>query len=275
MRKSRIANALDIPAMSPHLENGEDLAVKLGGFLNKHYLPLQLRLDLLDVFCGLRPAARVLVRPDDEAAYVCQDVLAFGCSIAVGKGMKWQSKSSGTTCHDWFSDRSDAATLEAMAVLYVAGSESTAQETKAADETRDDVIFAQSLGYPECCIDLVRARKRVPELSECIALYAPGGIYDPLVWPGAMLYDAPLTPHYPCSPTCAPSQALAQARVKLLVKSGCFAILKKIVRAREMIYFADDQGRLHASLRGEFVQNGHTRSAKPNMPAADRLGVSI
>lgn len=50
MRKSRIANALDIPAMSPHLENGEDLAVKLGGFLNKHYLPLQLRLDLLDVF---------------------------------------------------------------------------------------------------------------------------------------------------------------------------------------------------------------------------------
>lgn len=261
--------------MLPHLENGENLTNKVAGFLTQNYLPLQLRLDLLDVFCGLRPAARILVRPENEATQVCRDVLAFGCYIAVGKGVKWQPKSLAITCHDWFSDHSDAAGLEALAVLYVARSETKAQETRAADETRDDVIFAQALGYPDCCIDWVRERKRVPELSECIALYAPNGVYDPLVWPGAMLCDAPLTPHYPCSSTCAPSQALARARVQLLVKSGCSELLQRIIRAREMIYYTDQKGHLRAVRPGVFVKNISTRTAKPNMLAADRLDLSL
>lgn len=259
--------------MTPNCEKQEVAVGKLAVFLKKNYLPLQLRLDLLDVFCGLRPAARILVKPDDEAAKVCQDVLAFGCSIAVGKGMKWQPKSSGIMCHDWFSDRSDAITLEAMAVLYVARSETTAQKTRTADETRDDVIFARSLGYPDCCIEWVRARGRVPELSESIELYAPDGFYDPLVWPAAMLLDAALTPHYPCSPTCAPSKALAQTRVHLLMRSGCFEILQRIVHAREMTYFTDKMGRIHVLQPGDFAQSEHTRTAKPNMSADHRLGI--
>jgi hypothetical protein len=251
----------------------EELAIRLGVFLRKRHLPLQLRLDLMDVFCRLRPAARVLVKAEDEAKEVCQHILSFGFSIAVGKGIKWLPKSSVITCHDWFSEKSNTTIFESMAVLYVAASQDEAEQTRAADETRDDVVFARALGYPKCCIEWVKERKRVPEISECIELYAPEGTYDPLVWPGAMLNDAPLTPHYPCSAVCIHSQAFAQARVDLLVKLGSSEILGKIVRAREMVYYIDGQRKLRAVSTADFFASKHDRFAKPSTSAAKRLNI--
>ena len=252
----------------------EELAANQVVFLRKRHLPLQMRLDLLDVFCRLRPAARVLVKPEDEANEVCQDILSAGFFIAVGKGMKWQPQSSGITCHDWFSEKSNTTTFESMALLYVAASQDGAEQTRAADETRDDVVFARALGYPNCCIEWVNERKRVPELSECIELYAPEGTYDPLVWPGAMLNDAPLTPHYPCSAVCVHSQALAQARVDLLVKLGCTEILERIIRAREMVYYMDGQRKLRTVSTADFAASEHDRFAKPSISAAKRLNIA-
>jgi hypothetical protein len=257
----------------PSPESVEELAPKVICFLRKGHLPLQMRLDLLDVFFRLRPAARVLVRPEDEANEVCQDILSAGYSITVGKGMKWQPKSSVVTCHDWFSKKLNTTTLESMAVLYVASSQDEADQTRAADETRDDVVFARSLGYPSCCIEWVSERKRVPELSECIELYAHEGSYDPLVWPGAMLNDAPLTAHYPCSTGCVNSQVLARARVELLSKLGCYEILEKIIRAREMVYFLNDQQKLCAVPAESFTEKSHDLIARPSIAAAERLKI--
>lgn len=258
----------------PKPETVEELAPKLNAFLRKEHLPLQMRLDLLDVFCRLRPAARILIRPEDEAEEVCQAILSVGYYIAVGKGIKWQPKSSAVTCHDWFSKNSNSTTFESMAVLYVADSQAGADQTRAADETRDDVVFARALGYPSCCIEWVSVRKRVPELSECIELYAAEGSYDPLVWPGAMLNDASLTPHYPCSTSCVHSQALARARVELLVRLGCFEILESIISAREMVYFVDNQQKLRAASTADFLADNHDLYAKPSISAAKRLNIA-
>jgi hypothetical protein len=263
----------NISLILPSPEIAEEKARKLVHFLGKRHLPLQMRMDLLDVFCGLRPAARVLVKPEGEAHEVCQDILSIGFSIAVGKGVKWQPKSSGVTCHDWFSEKSNSTTFESMAVIYVAASQEEAEQTKAADETRDDVVFAHALGYPNCCIEWVNERKCVPELSECIELYASQGTYDPLIWPGAMLNDAPLTPHYPCSAICRLSKALAQARVDLLVKLGCFEILERIIRAREVVYYIDVQQKLCSVSTADFIASDHNPSAKPSISPAKGLNI--
>jgi hypothetical protein len=160
-----------------------------------------------------------------------------------------------------------------MAVLYVAPSQDEADQARAADETRDDVVFASCLGYPSCCIEWVSERKCVPELAECIELYAHEGLYDPLVWPGAMLNDAPLTAHYPCSTGCVSSQVLARARIELLSKLGCYKILEKIIQAREMVYFLDDRRKLCSVPAESFTGNCHDPIARPSIAPAERLKI--
>lgn len=256
-------------------ETGKELDAKINSFLQKKNLPLQLRLDLMDVFFQLRPAARILVRPEEEARDVCQSILSVGCHIAVGKGLKWQPKSSVVTCHDWFSKKSSPKELESMVVLYVAASQAEANQARAADETKNDAVFARALGYPNCCIEWVRSRKSVPELSDCIELYASEGNYDPLIWPGAMLHDASLTPHYPCSTSCVHSQDLARARIKLLYKLGCFEILSRIIGSRELVYFVDYERKLRTASIANFKLGDHYLCAMPSTPAAERLNIPI
>jgi len=243
-------------------------------FLNDVSLPLQLRLDCLDVATTIRPAARVLVQLGNEAEKVCAALLSSGVAISVAKGIKRQQKPTHVTVHDWFDQNELGAELVDMAVLYIARDQATADGARSADETKDDVLFGKALGYPSCCVEWVQRRGCVPELSECLELYARNFAYDPLIWPGAMLNDSPLTPHYPCSPDCAQSQALAQARVNLLARLSCWEILETIIRAREMVYFLDDNQKLRAVSAAEFLVSGVVQFAKPSMAVAERLNIA-
>jgi hypothetical protein len=243
-------------------------------FLNDRGLPLQLRLDCLDVMAFIRPAARILVHLDEQAEKVCAALINSGVAISVARGVKRQPKSKIVTVHDWFDESEPSHEFTDMAVLYIAKDQSTADSARSADETKDDVIFGRALGYPNCCVEWIRHRGRVPEIGECLKLYAPNSVYDPLMWPAAMLNDAPLTPHYPCSPSCVQSQTLAQARLKLLAELGCWEILQAIIRARDLVYFVDIEGKLRSVPAAAFVVNASERFAKPSMPAANRLVIA-
>ena len=243
-------------------------------FLNNTSLPLQLRLDCLDVIASLRPAARILVHLGDEAEKVCSALLHSGVAISVAKGVKRQPNSKRVTVHDWFDQVEPTDEFTDMAVLYIAKDQSTADSARSADETKDDALFGKALGYPSCCIEWVRRRGRVPEIRECLKLYAYNHTYDPLIWPGAMIYDSPLTPHYPCSPRCVQSQTLARARVKVLTELNCWEILETLIRARELVYFVDSKEKLSAAPAAEFVPSGSDRFAKPSVAAAERLNIT-
>ena len=257
------------------IEKKTDKYPLIKSFAMNRKLPLQLRLDILDVVFKIRPAARVLVRVESEAEAVCRDILDAGLFISVGKGVKWQKKSTGLTCHDWFDDNSAKDNSEQMAILYVATSESIAEQTRAADETKDDKVFAKALGYPDCCIDWVCKRNRVPELSECIQLYTRDGFYDPLVWPGAMLLDAPLTPHYPCSIDCEKSQEIARARMGILKKLECTEIISRIINSRDLIYSLNSDGNMFSHPASDFCLPDAKLIAKPSMSANERLQTSL
>lgn len=233
-------------------------------FLNDASLPLQLRLDCLDVAASIRPAARILVQLGNEAEKVCAALLSAGIAISVAKGVKRQPKPKHVTVHDWFDHNESGAELVDMAVLYVAKDQATADRARIADETKDDVLFGKALGYPACCIEWVHRRGRVPEIAECLELYARECVYDPLMWPGSMLVDASLTPHYPCSTQCIQSRKIANGRLRELQKIGAQRALLRLVKARDLVYWVGKNGMINASSAGEFKQSQVRAYARPN-----------
>lgn len=244
-------------------------------FAAKNHLTLQLRLDVLDVMFDIRPASRILVRVQNEAEEVCADIINAGLSISVGRGIKWQKKSTGLTCHDWFEDNIGGEDFEPMAILYLSTSESIANDTRSADETRDDKVFGKVLGYPDCCVDWVINRGKVPELAECINLYTKDGLYDPLIWPGAMAVDAPLTPHYPCSIQCKKSQDIALKRIAVLKYLDSIFLLQKVLESRYMKYSLNSNGQLKACSSIDTKEPSDHAFAKPSVPAIERLQISL
>lgn len=257
--------------MQKQFEKGTPGFDLVRGFALRDRLPLQLRLDVLDVVFDLRPAARIMARVEGEVEGLCRELLELRCFISVGKGVRWQRKSHGIACHDWFEDHGPDDKLEAMTLLYIGRTETSSIRAREADETRDDNVFARALGYPQCCIDWVAGRRRVPELAECFDLYTRDGLYDPLLWPGAMALDAQLTPHYPCSVECADSLKITRARLELLKELECAPVIRRIQDARSVCYVMDAAGRVTAPVAAESLAG--VRLARPAFPAAQRLNL--
>ncbi len=212
---------------------------KLLGF---ELLPLQTRLDTIDVALGWRPAARVLIPIYGEIEAFAAKVLESGCMISVGRGVKLQRRVSATQCIDWFESLPVAGGthglgLERMSILYIGRSETEAEQARAADESGDDESFGRALGYPRCCMSFVRNRSRVPSIAECFELYASDGFYEPWTWPCTLQFDAGLIPHFPCSSSCGDSRILAEQRWNLLREAGRSTDIDRLRRARRGKYF--------------------------------------
>lgn len=195
---------------------------------------LQLRLDLLDVLVGLRPAARLVVHPEHGLELLVSRILETGLHIEVGEGSRLQSKSERMRCVDWF-ERTDSGErlTERMALLYVGTDASSACKCKLADQSRDDDVFGRALGYPECCREFVRRRGAVPALREVFDLYASDGFFNPWTWSGAMSVDAALLPHFPCSRDCTHSMSIAKSRWRLVSELGVAEVVTHLKRYRE------------------------------------------
>lgn len=210
-------------------------------------LTLQIRCDMADVVSALRPTARLMLRPGAEAETCARATVRAGLSVAVGRGVKWQTRREQGGVVDWMGEGPtghDAA--EKFIVLYVGLTQASADGSRAADETRDDAAFGLALGYPSCCVKFVKDRGRVPEHRDVFTLYAGRGRYDPLCWPGAMAVDRSLLIHYPCSVACDVSRSMAESRWRYIRDSGCKQVIAQMRSAHELAYWIDREGWVRA-----------------------------
>jgi hypothetical protein len=104
---------------------------------------------------------------------------------------------------------------DAKAVLYFAQQREFAEAADDVESRRDDALIGRLYGYPDCCLAFFaraggpqdKTPASVPDLGPHAALL------NPLM--GA-LYGISLLMHFPCSPRCEPSRALAQGRLAWL-----------------------------------------------------------
>lgn len=210
-------------------------------------LTLQIRCDMADVVSALRPTARLMLRPGAEAETCARAIVRAGLSVAVGRGVKWQARREHVGVVDWMGDLIASRDLaEKFIVLYVGLTQARADDSRAADETRDDTEFGRALGYPSCCVKFVTDRGKVPEHKDVFMLYAPQGCYDPLCWTGAMALDRSLLIHYPCCVSCAVSRTMAESRWHYIRNSGCESVIAQVRGAHELTYWLDFEGRVCA-----------------------------
>lgn len=227
----------------------------------------QARMDAIDIVVGLRPAARLVVRYGFEVESIAGALVESGVSVAVGRGVKHQRRNSVMQCVDWFTGESCSnESTEPMAVLYIGLTSESAHAARSADESGDDERFGIALGYPECCREFVRQKRRVPAMSECFDLYAPSGYFEPWSWSATMALDAALLPHFPCGPSCAHSIRFARERWNIVTRLGCESDCNRVRSAREAAYWLESGGGVHFAKSAQDVPGSALKRAIPSEP---------
>ena len=173
-------------------------------------LPKQARMDLWDVIVGIRPGARILVRGTPDIEHTVREILKSNCSVCVSRGtLRCRADVNG-----WADCLGDEG--ERFIILYVAASQSYAEGLRQADENGNDEAFGKLLGYPECCVRHVAEHGVIAMRLAAAKFSDENGVFDPLVWPPAVLADRPLLPHFPCNRFCDLSRRFALRRLSLL-----------------------------------------------------------
>jgi hypothetical protein len=228
-------------------------------FLAQGRLTVQTRLDILDVWLGIRPAARVLIRLGDETEIFVENVIMLGLSIFVGRGVAKSPIEQGIFVDKFTTNESNS---EKLAIFYISRVEANAKAAKEADELASDELLGRALGYPVCCVSAVLNRGRVPTLTESFFICSSSGTYNPLIWPAAAIHDASLLSHFPCSYSCEDSISIATQRWTGILKFNT-DIARKIRVASRAFYWIDSIGKLHLSSSISKIKNAVT-VAYPN-----------
>lgn len=173
----------------------------------------QLKLDIIDVLANIRPAARIIVKKGDEAVDCARVLLNENLEISVGASCQMIPGNLGFTDHQTAGDTADRADFVR---LYVSKQRSSSDRAKDADELAMDQDLGRELGYPICCVRAVERWGSVPGILDSLTRYSEGGLYDPLAWPAAHLFDGGLVAHFPCSMRCQHTHLLARNRLKIL-----------------------------------------------------------
>jgi len=187
-----------------------DRLVHLKDILDAKWLSLQIKLDILAVVLGIKPASRIFLLPTTVAG-LAENLIALGVSIEVGSGMVSQpiSRNTWSYTHDTVGDINERL-LQKFNILYISLDEANAISAKMADEQGDDFCLGLVLGYPRCCIDHTVGSGGVPSNGFYVEQAISLGHYNPLVWPPALQYDAYILHHHPCSINCNESARLAR-----------------------------------------------------------------
>ena len=69
--------------------------------LGLHGLTMQIRCDIVDIVLGLRPTARIMLRPGVEVETCIRELVSAEIAIAVGRGIKWQAKRARKLLQLW------------------------------------------------------------------------------------------------------------------------------------------------------------------------------
>lgn len=195
---------------------------------------LQIKLDILDVYLGYRKGCRILCHLTNQIEVITKEIIASNLYIAVGKGLVSQSSSNPNNVKDYFDELCD--TVEKVIPFYISQSKKYAEELRAADESKNDQLFGSMLDYPECCVNRVKEKKYVPSTVEAFQYLTDNQQFNIWTWPVAMIGDASLLAHYPCSVNCNKSIELAKKHFILISKFAPENIKNRVILYHKSFY---------------------------------------
>jgi hypothetical protein len=194
---------------------------------------LQIKLDILDVYLGYRKGARIICRLGSQVESIVKVLLDLNIKVSVGKGLVFQKKGINNVVDFFANENSD---VEKLIPLYISLNEDYSKSLRDADESKDDVKFGKMLDYPECCIKKVSEARNVPSLIEAFHYLQENKRYNVWTWPIAMIGDASLLVHYPCSTKCKESMDIAKKHFQLIKKYAPKSIIERVEKHHSSIY---------------------------------------
>jgi hypothetical protein len=195
---------------------------------------LQIKLDILDVYLEYRKGARILCYLNNQVEEVTKKLMNAQIQISVGKGLVSQSACSSNNVKDYFD--STAENIEKVIPLYISKSQDYADKLREADESKDDVKFGGMLDYPKCCIKKVAEAGYVPSIIESFNYLQVNEKYNVWAWPVAMIGDASLLVHYPCSINCEESMLLAKKHFQIISEFAPKSIVDRVKKYHHSFY---------------------------------------
>lgn len=199
---------------------------------------LQIKLDILDVYLGYRKGARILCHINEQVEEITKELITAEIQIAVGKGMVTQTANSANIVKDYFKNNSENA--EKVIPFYIAKNQDYADKLRKADESKNDVEFGKMLDYPDCCIKKVAESGHVPSIIESFHYLQENEKFNVWTWPVAMIGDASLLVHYPCSSKCIKSMDLAKRHFQLIANYAPKNIVTRVEKYHSYNYFLDN-----------------------------------
>lgn len=187
---------------------------------------LQTKQDILDVYLDYRKGARILCRLNTQVELIAKELIMSSINIAVGNGVVFQKANNHNNVVDYFDKESELT--EKLIPLYISKSKEYAEQLRVADESRDDIKFGTLLDYPACCIKKVAEAGNVPSIIEAFHYLQENNRYNVWTWPVAMIGDASLLVHYPCSSKCRESMDIAKKHFQLISKYAPKNIINRV-----------------------------------------------
>lgn len=200
-------------------------------------ITLQIKLDILDVYLGYRKGARILCHLNEQVEEITKELITAEIKIAVGKGMVTQTANSANNVKDYFENNSE--NTEKVIPFYIAKNQDYADTLREADEGKSDVEFGKLLEYPDCCIKKVAESGYVPSIIESFHYLQENEKFNVWTWPVAMIGDASLLVHYPCSSKCLKSMELAKTHFKLITNYAPENIVTRVEKYHSSFYSLD------------------------------------
>ena len=199
---------------------------------------LQIKLDILDVYVGYRKGARILCHINEQVEDIAKEIITAELQIAVGKGMVSQTANSANKVKDYFDNNSE--NTEKVIPFYIAQNQDYADKLREADESKSDVEFGRMLDYPDCCINKVAESGHVPSIIESFYYLQENEKFNVWTWPVAMVGDASLLVHFPCSSKCLKSLDIAKKHFQLIANYAPKKIVERVEKYHSSNYSVDN-----------------------------------
>ena len=151
--------------------------------------------------------------------------------------MVTQTANSANNVKDYFENNSE--NTEKVVPFYIAKNQDYADELRDADESKSDVEFGKLLDYPDCCIKKVAQSGHVPSIIESFHYLQENEKFNVWTWPVAMIGDASLLVHYPCSLKCLKSMDLAKRHFQLIANYAPKNIVTRVEKYHAYNYSLD------------------------------------
>lgn len=200
-----------------------------------NYLPYQIRSEIFDVCFNLKKSSRIILDYNNNLSKIAEQLIDIGLFVSVSKGYILHKKKN-KKFSDWFVLK--GKNTKKMLCFYIAKTQKLANLSRIMDKSKNDEKFGKILGYPKCCVNYVKKKGRPPTIQESYDKYLfKNKKYNPFLWPPAMIKDAYLISHFPCTKTCKISLALAKKKMVFNKKICKFENSKSLQKSIKKIIY--------------------------------------